>query len=126
MNKLTKKKAIEKHREMWTWLAEKTEERKEIVRKVSFFAENYVRKSEIPHQKCYCCEYMLEKNVKERCIGCCIIDWGDDHDCMGDASLYTKWVHAGSWMNAARLAREIAELPERNEKNKSVHGSVKG
>lgn len=108
--KLTKKLAVALHRKLWNWIADETEKQ-----------QCYVQKREYPSfkrllilNKCWCCEYTqgdCEKcpiiwHVKKKFLGrcqCASAEYGE----WGDA------VDAGDWREAARLARIIAELPER-------------
>lgn len=58
---------------------------------------------------CFCCEYT--DSIDNACDSC-ILDWGTTGDC---ALLYGKVVYATSWKEQVKLARQIANLPERKD-----------
>lgn len=51
--------AIENHRKMWNWIADETEQRKEIVTKEDYFAENKIQDDVF--ENCYACEYGIQQ-----------------------------------------------------------------
>lgn len=110
---LTFDEAIENHRKMWNWIADKTEERKTMVCKHDYFYENALPCAEL---LCFCCEYTIT-NLEVDC-GKCPIDWGVDENCIpcsNPKSPYWKWRNADYWQTAANYARQIANLPVREE-----------
>lgn len=124
---LTKEQAITEHRKMWRWIAEETEKRKQIVKK-SEYLYTYCRLDEHIRFNCFCCEYDKQRNREEFLyINCrfCPINWGsaatnymceDLTDMDDDYGLYAEWIEAvkcDDWQIAAAIARQIAELPER-------------
>ena len=105
---MTKEEAIRKHRKMWRWLAKNPGERK----------EDYLRKFE-PEARlstdCYLCDYVY-KNHKGHCR-CCPVEWPGGI-CLRKEGLYSKWLDAmdcKNYIRAAKLARQIAELPEKEK-----------
>ena len=113
---MTKKEAIENHKKMWNWIAEKTLERKRIVKKYEYFLEN--KRSIVPLSRCYCCEYDIEHSVEYPCSSCPIDFKGDNsfykYFCMSKKSAFRNWLEAKDYTKRAELARQIANLPERN------------
>ena len=120
MRELTKEQAIEEHRKMWRWIAEETEKRQKIVHKEDYFKEYFP--AEIIFCNCFCCEYAVRISGISECKFC-PIDWDSKYNhcmCMNKNfrhdGLYSLWGFATScddWKEAAELARQIAELPER-------------
>ena len=120
MKELTKEEAIEEHRKMWRWIAEETEKRQEIVYKEDYI-EDYFPDEKISCD-CFCCEYDEQKQGKN--CKFCPIDWGSKCDwfmCLrkeikdDNKGLFYLWELTTDWKKAAELARQIAELPEREE-----------
>lgn len=115
---MTKREAIANHRKMWRWIADETEKQKDFICKHNYFDEMGIRYPERPSRDCYCCEYAA--SCKD-----CPIDWLSDCDrymCCDksvnndNAGLFREWERCflyGDWREAAALARQIAELPER-------------
>ena len=103
---MTKKEAVENHRKMWRWIAEKTLERKRKVWKYEYFEEN---KLDPPINYCFCCEYASQFKMAD-CVKC-PIKW-DNGFCMD--SYYLDWSEwEGSYRGCAYYANAIANLPER-------------
>ena len=104
---LTREQAIAEHRKMWNWIADETNRLKRKVSKYKYF--DVMRIDDIPDNRCYCCEFFKQNPFY---CGCdCIINWGEGIVCTD--SYYEKWTSADDWQEAARLARIIANLPER-------------
>ena len=102
---MTKMEAVENHRKMWRWIAEKTLERKRKVWKYEYFEEN---KLDPPINYCFCCEYTSQ--FKDDCEKC-PIKW-DNTYCMD--SCYVDWSEwEDSYRGCAYYANVIANLPER-------------
>lgn len=122
---LTKQEAIQKHRKMWNWIAEETEKRQEKVREEEYFSENGIEN--IPYKDSYCCEYGVDQlqigEYEPKCKYCpikwgrdvdsCIYLWDEKENKVANG-LYLRWYHSIDWQEAARLAREIANMPERD------------
>jgi hypothetical protein len=132
--KLTKHEALDKHRIVWNKIAELLEESskshkgylfitsyKELAMKEVGLLEDY------PASNCYCCEYNNQYNKGEysyssrllyhHCENCPIM-WSKTKDdrCYSVGSLWKKLkkdLKNGEWKVAADLARQIANLPER-------------
>ena len=117
---LTLEETQELHKELWTWIAEKSRERKRQVYKSEFFHEmNHCFDSD-PKNFCWCCEFSAAvKNVLDIsfCKCCPVKNWqskGKDYPC--ETGLYESWRKAseiGDWKKAADLAKLIANLPFR-------------
>lgn len=117
--KLTLDEAMKKHKELWSWIADETEKRKQIVSKSDFFDEhsNY----EIPHYCCYLCDFtFLDKphrgydNAK---CSLCPVNWGSKK-CTDIGTLFYNYRKAENYIEHARIAREISEMeidPERRD-----------
>ena len=116
---LTFDEAIENHRKMWHWIADETEKRNRIVEKYEYFEENNLDECRC---ECYCCEYAFHacKYVTEACLSC-PIKWEKQSvfiRCHKDGTPYDKWKLCKDfedWKSAAKYAREIANLPARDE-----------
>lgn len=65
---MTKKEAVESHRKMWRWIAEKKIERKTRVVKCEYFEEN---KLDPPFNGCFCCGYVSQFKGND-CAKCLI------------------------------------------------------
>lgn len=124
MKKLTKEQAIKEHRKMWGWIAEETLKREKIVCKEEYLAKYFP--DEDICCACFCCEYGKQKTNSEENIRCkfCPLDWGSDcstTQCVdknylaGEGNLFALWESTLGWEEAAELARQISELPERKE-----------
>lgn len=110
--KITKKLAVALHRKLWNWIAEETETQQRCVQKWEY---PYFLKHDIRHL-CFCCEYTkmdcdkcpIKWNIKNKnafAVPCTLAEFGEWRDA----------VDVGDWHEAARIARVIAELPEREE-----------
>ena len=124
--KLTREEAIQKHRELWNWIADETERQQDFVSKEEYYYEH----PEItqPLNLCFCCQYVDERSdynasdcVDERsdynasnCLALCPIKWKSGH-CEWSGSEYREWRNAEDWLEAAKYARIIANLPERSD-----------
>lgn len=128
---MTKQEAIENHRKMWNWIADETLKQGRIVRKREYLDRFYNDEynTEYIIGDCFCCQYDYEQsmnqiiNVKNRNCKYCPINFGEGNietSCInGDDSPYRKWLIAFKRQHlieeAAKYAREIAELPERED-----------
>lgn len=105
---MTRREAIEKHREMWRWLA------KNPGRWKADYLEKFDPEAN-PHNCCYLCEYVAE-NYSEGCKYC-PVEWLGGV-CFNDGALYSKWLDAmlgEDYTCAAEIVKQIAELPEKEE-----------
>lgn len=106
MHKLTLKElkeVVDNHKVLWTWLADETLIRKYKVEKYEFFAEHGIYRLEAPICCCYCCEYDVQ-NLN----GCASCPWGE-LKCFD--SLFNEWLGEDDYVEAAELARQIANFP---------------
>ena len=123
--RLTKEQAIFEHRKMWNWIADKTLERKTCVKKADYFKENGI--IDEPCCQCYCCEYDEKGKYYKRCYRC-PLEWNsrvstlkcfDNKQQYDDHGLFAKYLshnRRNDYKMAAKLARRIANLPERKFK----------
>ena len=108
-----RKKAIENHRKMWRWLAEHPDKGK----------LDYLLMHD-PHARlinnCYACQYAAKNfnflDEYDNLCDHCPLDWNGRTCCKEEDSLFEKWALAGDYEEAAEIARQIAELPERKDR----------
>ena len=110
---MTREEAIAAHRKMWRWIADETERRERAVHKYDYFDATGIPEDERPFRYCYCCNYAIS-------CALCPIEWPTGQ-CI-DGGLYSQWQQEtefsnGDWAKAAALARQIAELPEKEDAN---------
>ncbi len=108
---LTKQQAIEGHRKMWNWIADKIEREKTICN-IPDLKKIYCRENNLfLRRHCFCCEY--KDDTDWRC-DTCPVDWiKTKHCCDNEKSLYSLVIDAFIWQEQAELARQIANLPEK-------------
>lgn len=106
--------AVANHRKMWNWIADETLKRQYSVEKGDYYSSMGIIFEERPMCGCYCCAYV--------CLDCkrCPLKWtyfdGKPSLVCFYGGQYGRWksaVDCNEWEEAARLAREIANLPER-------------
>lgn len=125
---LTKEQAINEHRKMWNWIADKYKNgRKESI---SDLKREYCDKNNLSiYSDCFCCEYDSKHDNNDLSKLCknCPIRWGsegyvDNRYCLDrfeindDGGLYMRAsMHSNNehYKRAEELARKIANLPER-------------
>lgn len=105
---MTRQEAIENHKKMWNWIADET-----IKQNRKVFKNEYLRINSYEHMfilhRCFLCEY-----TQNQCCICPIL-WGS-YDCYSsELSLYRRWRVEKDVIECAKLANEIANLPEREE-----------
>lgn len=109
---LTKQQAIESHRKMWNWIADEIE-RQQCLCCIPLLKQCYCHKNKLTLiADCFCCEY------NNNYIECpkCPLDWIEtSHCCNNEKSLYYRILWTESWQEQADLARQIANLPEKEE-----------
>lgn len=116
--KLTREQAIAERRKMWRWIAEEIENRRRCVDlricKGRYLAEK--KYGEIrPINDCFLCEYDFQDQFDKSkpCQKCPVKVKKEGEGCLG--GLYYKVKRADTWQEQAALARQIAELPERED-----------
>lgn len=135
----TKEKAIEEHRKMWNWIADQFESG---VKDTAFnlkaeYCRSHFKGIDI-NNYCFCCEYAENVNIKvtennyEECKFCPLV-WGTEDE-LSDYYCENHWDSPfikGLWTmvsetsnsasadykRAAKIAREIANLPKRPNKS---------
>lgn len=112
--KLTREEAIQKHRELWNWIADETERRQDFVSKEEYYYEH--PESIRPLSLCFCCQYVAERSdyILSDCLALCPIKW-ETGCCENSRGEYREWRRAEDWLEAAKYARIIANLPERSD-----------
>ena len=137
MGKLSREDAICLHRKMWNWIADENEKGNDV-EKTDFifleadeFVDDYWGNIEIDCY-CFCCEYAKQKadeNGEEYDYRCkyCPLEWenankdllfmccdNEEEDDYG--GLYNRWRRKNiSLKEKAKIARRIANLPERKD-----------
>ena len=111
---MTREEAIENHRKMWNWIADETEKRKKIVFIEEYFIEHNLNSCFLD---CYCCHY-THINRSPNCETCPVAWGGETGICIDKDSPYFRFSSTQyyDYKNAAKYAREIANLPERKIK----------
>lgn len=133
MEELTREEAIRRHRLMWNWIADETEKTGELITKKDAFKHfGWARIEAV--LSCWCCEWVyLKYNKFDSPCSYCPLDWSNGEKkileadccnirtCDGDTGhgLYRQWLNVTSYekdpTEASRLARIIANLPEKKE-----------
>lgn len=117
---LTREQAIAEHRKMWNWIADAIEQCEAVI-SIPIYKKNYC----ISHGykggmecDCFLCEYASENNIS--CEDCILV-WGnhkEDACCQTFGcfpGLYSKVTGAKTWKEQSDIARQIANLPERED-----------
>lgn len=115
MERITKSEAIALHRKMWNYIADETVQRETVVSKVEAIVHIGVIWQDVAY-RCFCCEYGMQHFGPTLRCAACPIAWPKGSNCYEEGELYDLWedtVDTGDWLEAARLAREIANLPEK-------------
>ena len=106
---ITREEAIQRHRELWGWLAETGEEGK--------FAWPEWEKYGIAKNRCFLCEFTQPDDVEDRknaCENCpCVWPNTDTNYFPCEISLYTAWQNAETTEERKALAAQIRDLPAR-------------
>lgn len=118
---LTREQAITEHRKMWRWIAEQYKNECDLsphqLKKIYLLKKGY-DDSFLIQSCCFLCEYTREGH--RGCDNCPLI-WGTIGDCMGTSNehrgLYGQlidcYLNREDMKKCAKLARKIAELPEK-------------
>lgn len=133
---LTREEAIENHRELWNWVADQNKKligtKNSPVDKEAYFDAYGIPNSERPEWDCYVCDYALSKSdtPEDRCQ-ICPLDWSNGgettDDCcqnLSDSGLYEQFEVSkkfGDVESCANIAKIIANLPERIDKNEKIN-----
>lgn len=121
---LTREQAIAEHRKMWNWIAEKIEETEIEQRiealKVEYIGERAEKKTLniFPMNGCFLCEYAYREKQKNSMYGLCTFcpietESVKNRNVSCLAGLYVMIKRANTWQEQATIARQIANLPER-------------
>lgn len=131
--KLTREQAIAEFRKMWNWIADETERRNRVVEKIEYFEENGLE--EVVND-CFLCEYDAQCDANYPACYFCPIYFGKmkEEDDYERACIDAEWSPYDSWQirkencafdrvtplaekygALAKYAREVANLPEREE-----------
>lgn len=125
MEKLTKERAVQLHRELWTSIAEGTRELQNPVGKVTEMTSMGFDVFDVFNQ-CFCCEYAVNAASQQQIMcdacplcwpdGMCTVDTYDSDGKCHHTGLYDLWYDAyrrNDWRQAAFFATQIANLPEK-------------
>lgn len=136
---LTKEEAIAHHRKMWNWIADRLEEH-HLGCDIHMYKAKYIKENfpynDIKHN-CFCCQYAAQEVddiLKHFCIYC-PLRWGteantdaffcEQGNCDISIEVFDSDEEYGLWSyaqrltenycydEAAKVARQIANLPER-------------
>lgn len=115
---LTKQEAIRLHREMWRRISELSDEEIKRFHDVADVKKRILKSMNITEpikNSCFCCEY-----ADIDCYRCPIV-WKITKKCFNRDSLYLRFEMSRITKNFdefRRLAKEISELPEREDNTK--------
>lgn len=119
---------IQRHQDMWNWIADKIEEDKGSNPDIDDFGDYkllYLKSQDIiigVYYDCFLCDYIIRKHKiydGKRCHWC-LLKWPstcikypcEDTKFDGDGlGLYNRFRTSEDWKEAAKCAREIANLP---------------
>lgn len=121
---LTREEAIRRHRLMWNWIAQTSIQEQRCASKREALKHFFWRRK--IQSDCWCCEFafsesaVLEhKSKRIVCLcECCPIEWSPNVTCYATAGLYSQFCDAydsNDYIKAAKIAYQIAELPERKD-----------
>lgn len=120
---MTFDETVAEHRKMWNWIADETLRLKRVVNKSEYFFSIGLRRNDWPVCKCFCCEYT------SMCCDHCPLEWhGSDKTISQTCFIggeYSRWrlaCEVGDWEKASDLARQIANLPEREIEREEAIG----
>ena len=137
MEELTREEVIRRHRLMWNWIADETEKTGELITKKDAF-KHFGWNISHAFELCWCCEWAYRKSdvdLDNRASFCsyCPLNWSNGekkilkatctniitNDGYVNDGLYEQWWFRTSCredpIEASRLARIIANLPEKKE-----------
>lgn len=133
--KITLKEAVDSFCKQWNWMADETLTRKRKVEKEEYFDTQDIDKRDRPLLCCYLCEYahgLTKYNPDMVVCSNCPINWGGKigNCCSKDAKddnkgLYEKWDKStDDYIEAATLAREIANLPLKEQYREEYENAI--
>lgn len=117
---LTCQRAIQEHRKMWNWIADESERLCIPVSKHTYLNKYF--DGIVVDSDCFLCDYsdtIFHRfyNLIEKACDVCPLQWnggsGKCHRISGEFSLWNEAYHNGNYIETARLARIIANLPEK-------------
>jgi hypothetical protein len=127
MKKLTKEQAVAEHRKMWNWIADQLENGSTST--VGLLKEEYCKINKFNLlEDCFCCEYARMQINNSNCKSCPIL-WGSEDNTdrfyceygnNGEMNKGLWWIaqiysFKHKYEEAAKIARQIADLPERKD-----------
>ena len=125
------KGAVDNFRKQWNWIADETLRQKRKVTKKEYFAAQGVTWFDIPPCMCYLCAYTKTCRVGDDQCDKCPIEWGGKisncchNNFEGDyRSLYARWEYTTDYIAAANLAREIANLPLKEQYQEEYKNAI--
>lgn len=128
--KITLKEAVDNFRKQWNWIADETLKRKRQVKEFEYFDEQVSVELSIPYNECYLCQFSGVERLVDQCTKC-PVEWSGeigncyDKDALDDhASLYGRWEMTTDYIEAANLAREIANLPLKKQYQEEYENAI--
>ena len=115
--KITKSEVVQMHRDKWNWIADYIEKEKSR-QFISGLESKYMIEHGKEENYNPCCEYnnQFNKYIRSYCT-MCPIDWeaGGSWRCLVRGSLYMRISSQKYWEDQVKMARQIANLPERED-----------
>lgn len=109
---LAREQAIAEHRKMWDWIADEIKNRKKVF-DIHDLKHKYLKINGFKYilGGCFLCEY--SESIREGCSACPLKPKNGNPECLG--GLFWECVHEEDWQEQAKLSRQIANLPERED-----------
>ena len=139
MEELTREEAIRRHRLVWNWIADETEKTGELITKKDAF-KHFGWNISDAFSLCWCCEWVyrnrksdVDLDIQASFCSYCPLNWSNGekkilkatcskimtNDGYVNDGLYEQWFFKAykeeDHAEASRLARIIANLPEKKE-----------
>ena len=120
---ITIKDAVDGFRKQWNWMADETLRQKRKVGKIEYFNAHSIGFRDMPFRCCYLCEFVVfgDRDIPvgfNHFCNDCPVEWGGKvNQCVrrnwyiNKKGIYQKWFITANYKKAARLAREIANMP---------------
>lgn len=133
---ITLKDAVDGFRKQWGWMADETLRQKRKVKKVEYFYARHMGHAEMPFNQCYLCEFVVfgYRNIPvgfHHLCNDCPVEWGGKvNHCVrrnryiNKKGIYWKWFITTNYKKAARLAREIANLPLKEKYQEEYENAI--